>query len=263
MNFPTAYACGLFIGKLRMELGGKQTIVCKDTGLMAEIEFITKPFIGGDYNRLKGVIKDANGKKEFYEIEGKWDSRIMIKDKVSGKSEVFFDVPDTPIVKKYVSNIEDQGTWESRKLWHKVTAALKTNPPDHDTATVHKTELEDAQRERKKERDEKKLQYTTKHFSQDKDGLWTYNRINIKPYDPTEKSLAFDDIKVSHPQEDDDSGLPPGALSLSAKSSVSDAVAAMHPAGPKTSPAPRHQSVIDAPSSSAGAKPKKASSQDA
>jgi hypothetical protein len=248
MNFPTAYACGLFIGKLRMELGGKQTIVCKETGLMAEIEFVTKPFIGGDYNRIKGTIKDLQGKKEFYELEGKWDSMITIKEKITGKSEVFLDVLNTPIVKKYVSKLEDQGPWESRKVWEQVTIALKKVPADHDLATVHKTELEDAQRARKKERDEKKIPYNPKHFVQDNDGKWVYKRLNIKPYDPNEVSLVWDDIKMSHPQEDDECGLPFGALPERNDAPRKASTAAPAPQVPLSAPPARHHSVAAHPS---------------
>lgn len=207
-NFPTAYACGLFIGRLRMELGGTQTITCKQSGYVAEIEFLTKPMFGGDYNRLKGVIR--KDKTILYTFEGKWDSVITIKD-FNGRQEVFFDVDKTPVQKKFVAKLEDQGPWESRKIWQNVTIALKKNPPDHDEATVHKTALEDAQRERKKEREEKGTVYQPKHFFMNKEEKWIYKKYNNSPYDPSEEKEEKEDGPEEEVEEDDDSGLPPGA----------------------------------------------------
>ncbi len=116
MTFPTYYACGLFIGKLRMEIGDKTKIVCKKTGLSAEFEFRTKPFVGGDYNRISGVIRRDTGKKEkLYSFEGKWDSLIKIKDHATNKEDVLFDLTKTATVRKFVAPISAQGPFESRR----------------------------------------------------------------------------------------------------------------------------------------------------
>ena len=41
ITFPTIYACGLFLGKLRMEIGGDPcTIRCESSNLEAKIEFV-------------------------------------------------------------------------------------------------------------------------------------------------------------------------------------------------------------------------------
>jgi len=205
-TFPTAYACGLFIGKLRMELGGKIEIKCPQSGFVCELEFITKPMIGGDYNCITGQIKMKD--KVFYTLSGKWDEKVIIKDG-RGKEEVFFDANETPVLKKFVRRLEDQGPWESRKAWIEVTKALKMNPADHDLATKHKTALEDAQRERRKEHEAKGTHHVPKYFVLDKHQRWVYKKINTKPYDESEKAVHHDDLKDV--EEDDDSGLPPGA----------------------------------------------------
>jgi len=64
-----------------MELGGQQKIRCDRTGLIAEIEFKTKPMFGGDVNKIKGCIRSIKDEsKVFYTFEGKWDEVITMKD---------------------------------------------------------------------------------------------------------------------------------------------------------------------------------------
>lgn len=238
MDFPTAYACGLFLGRLRMELGGKQTIKCEKSGLICEIEFKTKPMFGGDYNRIAGKIRSIKDEsKVFYSFEGKWDGVITFKD-AKGKEEVFFDADNSTILKKFVSKIENQGEWESRRVWVKVTEALRKN--DHDEATKEKTRLEDAQRERKREREEKNTPYVTKHFHLVND-KWVYKNIKTNPWTADEPESK---LPVEAKAADDDSGLPPGFNGAVEDLSVSD-----KPAGSSATPAPR-PSAAEAPKSS-------------
>jgi hypothetical protein len=140
LNFPTIYACGLFVGKLRMEIGGEPCIIrCDATNLEAKIEFVQEvPFyscwycikqtdsdIGctvqgmlfGDANRIeikvRRIIKDK--KETLYTMEGRWDKQIMIKDAKTEKVELFYDAVNTKLQKKVVAPISLQGPYESAK----------------------------------------------------------------------------------------------------------------------------------------------------
>ena len=53
-------------------------------------------------------------------------------------------------LKKFTVPLENQNQWESQKLWQNVTIAI--NNDDQVAATEEKTKLEEAQRERAKER---------------------------------------------------------------------------------------------------------------
>lgn len=59
LTFPTYYAHGLLVGTLRMEIGDSLHIVCKKTGLRADIDFHQKPTFGGadKHNALDGHIR--------------------------------------------------------------------------------------------------------------------------------------------------------------------------------------------------------------
>jgi len=60
--------------------------------------------------------------------------------------------------------MEYQGPWESEKLWHAVTQAI--NGDDQTAATEAKTRLEEAQRERAKERKSLGQEWIPKFFVQ-------------------------------------------------------------------------------------------------
>lgn len=60
--------------------------------------------------------------------------------------------------------MEYQGPWESEKLWHAVTVAIDND--DQLAATQAKTQLEEAQRERAKERKILGQEWVPKNFVQ-------------------------------------------------------------------------------------------------
>ena len=67
-------------------------------------------------------------------------------------------------LKKFTVPLEHQGPWESQKLWLAVTHAI--NRDDQVAATEAKTQLEEAQRERAKERKLKGDEWVPKYFVQ-------------------------------------------------------------------------------------------------
>lgn len=67
-------------------------------------------------------------------------------------------------LRKYTVPLEYQGDWESQKLWQGVTLAI--NRDDQVAATEAKTQLEEAQRERAKERKSKGQEWIPKYFVQ-------------------------------------------------------------------------------------------------
>lgn len=57
LTIPYAHCKGILMGTLSMELGGKITIDCENTGYKTELEFKLKPFIGGaEYTNLVSVL---------------------------------------------------------------------------------------------------------------------------------------------------------------------------------------------------------------
>lgn len=170
VTFPNGYGRSILTVPW-IELGGPVTISCAKTGFTATVEFHTKPFYGGKKHRISGEVYQPGDKKSFLSITGEWNGSMHAKW-ADGRSEVFLNVNEIPIVKKVVRPICDQSEMESRRLWKEVTAGLRLN--DIDKATNAKTELEQRQREEAKERKERNLQWETKSFRETGGGDWVY-----------------------------------------------------------------------------------------
>ncbi|XP_014468771.1 PREDICTED: oxysterol-binding protein-related protein 8 isoform X4 [Dinoponera quadriceps] len=195
MTIPYAHCKGLLMGTLSMELGGKVNIICEKTGYHSELEFKLKPFLGGAelMNQVVGRIR--LGKETLATISGYWDGQISITDKRTGQENAFFN--PTPEIrknrlKKYTVPMEYQGPWESEKLWHAVTLAIDND--DQFAATQAKTQLEEAQRERAKERKILGQEWVPKYFVQDIiTGNWVYRHADVRPWDPRNDVVQYEE----------------------------------------------------------------------
>ncbi|XP_018308688.1 oxysterol-binding protein-related protein 8 isoform X4 [Mycetomoellerius zeteki] len=195
MTIPYAHCKGILMGTLSMELGGKVNITCEKTGYHTELEFKLKPFLGGAelMNQVVGRIR--LGKETLATIMGYWDGLILITDKRTGQENIFFN--PTPEIrkkrlKKYTVPLEHQGSWESEKLWLAVTQAI--NRDDQVAATEAKTRLEEAQRERAKERKSLGQEWIPKYFVQDIiTGNWVYRHADIRPWDPRNDVVQYEE----------------------------------------------------------------------
>ncbi|XP_024882322.1 oxysterol-binding protein-related protein 8 isoform X1 [Temnothorax curvispinosus] len=198
MTIPYAHCKGILMGTLSMELGGKVNIICEKTGYQTELEFKLKPFLGGAelMNQVVGRIR--LGKETLATISGYWDGLILITDKRTGQENVFFN--PTPEIrkkrlKKFTVPMEYQGPWESEKLWYAVTQAI--NSDDQVAATEAKTRLEEAQRERAKERKHLGQEWIPKYFVQDIiTGNWVYRHADIRPWDPRNDVVQYEENYV-------------------------------------------------------------------
>ncbi|KAG4303364.1 hypothetical protein PCANB_000263 [Pneumocystis canis] len=159
---PNMYARGILFGRLRFELGDHSYIRCCKNDLIADIEFKTKGFISGTYNVILGKIKRESTGEVLYEISGKWDEEMIIKDVKTGESSVLFDATDSTYTQPIVRPEYEQEDRESRRLWSKVTNAIIQN--DQDTATEAKSAIEDLQREEQKLRDAKGKKWVPRFF---------------------------------------------------------------------------------------------------
>jgi len=191
------------VGTLRFEMGDKVQFHCPQTGFRAEIEFRVKPLIWGEYHCVAGQISDPSG-AVIYTLSGKWNSEVSIKDERTGNSQVLFskekfNLGEQPA--KILTDFENMGEFESRKLWIEVTRAL--NDSDIDKATEFKSVLEKRQRAEQTERKEKNIPWVTKYFTYRTDidtGAWIYNdtltqAINedaSQPVSPSKDILTWD-----------------------------------------------------------------------
>ncbi|XP_078582120.1 oxysterol-binding protein-related protein 8-like isoform X2 [Branchiostoma floridae x Branchiostoma japonicum] len=189
ITMPYVSCKGILYGTMTMEMGGKVSLTCDKTGYRTEIEFKLKPFLGGSdaSNQITGKIK--LGKETLATLEGHWDQDVYITEKSTGsdKTEVFWSVTDevkSRRLKRQTVRFEDQGDFESEKLWQHVSAAIMAC--DQNKATNEKYILEEQQRKDARERKEKRSDWVPKLFEREgaEEHNWIYKHIDTRPWDP-------------------------------------------------------------------------------
>ncbi|GAA6062539.1 hypothetical protein JCM10212_004305 [Sporobolomyces blumeae] len=171
ITMPNMYARGILFGKMVLELGDSSIIRNNTTGMSCDVDFKTKGFFSGSYNQIAGKIKSPKG--EIGEISGHWSDVMEIQRKNTKSKEVLFDAHHTSVTQKSVTPEAQQQPNESRRLWSRVTAAIKAN--NIDAATEAKTQIEDAQREQARVREEKGEKFVPKYFKLSDKGEWRPN----------------------------------------------------------------------------------------
>ncbi|XP_019508745.1 PREDICTED: oxysterol-binding protein-related protein 8 [Hipposideros armiger] len=205
MTMPYAHCKGILYGTMTLELGGTVNITCQKTGYSAILEFKLKPFLGSSdcVNQISGKLK--LGKEVLATLEGHWDSEVFINDKKTDNSEVFWN--PTPDIKqwrliRHTVKFEEQGDFESEKLWQRVTRAI--NAKDQTEATQEKCVLEEAQRQAARDRKTKNEEWTCNLFELDLlTGEWHYKFADTRPWDPLNDMIQFEkdgviQTKVKH-----------------------------------------------------------------
>lgn len=74
------YARGILFGKMKYELGDHSVVRCPETGLVADLEFKTKGWVGGTYNAIGGTVKNEKTGEVLYEFSGLWSDEMFVKD---------------------------------------------------------------------------------------------------------------------------------------------------------------------------------------
>ncbi|KAI6209917.1 Oxysterol binding protein, variant [Aphelenchoides besseyi] len=172
-NFPDGYGRSI-LGKPWIELGGKVEIRCEETGYHANIDFLTKPMIGGHAHKIVGSIYKQNVRKPIMTLRGEWNGVIYAKP-YKGKEEMFTDVTEKPDVKKECLPIALQGDRESRRLWRHVTVGLYRG--NIEMATSAKKWIEQRQRKEAQELAANRVAHKPKFFSKTDgdDAQWIFN----------------------------------------------------------------------------------------
>ncbi|XP_020601785.1 oxysterol-binding protein-related protein 11-like isoform X2 [Orbicella faveolata] len=180
ITFPSTY-CRSILTFPWVELGGKVHITCAKTGYNASVTFHTKPFYGGKLHRVTGEVKNTSTGRVICKVNGEWNGKIELSFTSHQEEPRILDTQTLPVCRKRVCPQASQGEFESRRLWQKVTHALKTD--DIESATSAKHELEERQRKEARERKDSGTEWKTKLFHRHGDG-WMYNnhmKLSVKP----------------------------------------------------------------------------------
>ncbi|CCE62756.1 hypothetical protein TPHA_0D01150 [Tetrapisispora phaffii CBS 4417] len=172
ITVPPLHIEGILAASPFVELEGK-TFIQSSTGYLAVIEFSGRGYFSGKKNTFKARIYNdsvsykKNKENALYTISGQWSGTSTIVKKsetTSSKDEapVFYDASRDPIDPLTVKPLENQHPLESRKAWSVVAEAVKSG--DFDLIVKTKTELEDAQRELRKEEEANGIEWKRRWF---------------------------------------------------------------------------------------------------
>ncbi|XP_057581658.1 oxysterol-binding protein-related protein 5 isoform X3 [Hippopotamus amphibius kiboko] len=200
LTMPYAHCKGILYGTMTMELGGRVTIECAKNNFQAELEFKLKPFFGGSasINQISGKI--TSGEEVLARLTGHWDREVFIKEEGRGGTELFWN-PSEEVrgqrLKRHTVLLEEQTELESERLWRHVTRAISEG--DQHKATQEKSSLEEAQRQRARERQQHLVPWTPQLFHLDPATQeWRYRYENHSPWDPLKDIAQFEQDGVLH-----------------------------------------------------------------
>ncbi|ELW47936.1 Oxysterol-binding protein-related protein 10 [Tupaia chinensis] len=161
-TLPSAYARSILTIPW-VELGGKVSISCAQTGYSATVVFHTKPFYGGKVHRVTAEVKHNPTNTIVCKAHGEWNGTLEFTYS-NGESKVI-DTTTLPVYPKRIRPLEKQGPMESRNLWKEVTRFLRLG--DIDAATEQKRRLEEKQRVEERKRESLRTPWQPKYFIQE------------------------------------------------------------------------------------------------
>ncbi|CAE6401552.1 unnamed protein product [Rhizoctonia solani] len=188
ISMPNMYARGILFGRMVLELGDMCAVKCEKTGMICDVDFKTKGFFSGSYNAVAGRVKQGN--TDIADVSGLWSSSMEYKSLKTGEKRMLFDAAKENIVEKFVYPEEEQEPNESQRLWTKLTDAI--HHKDMEAATDAKSEVENAQREAARKREETGAKHVPRFFEQNKAGQWVPKILGANgiPSDP-EAAVKF------------------------------------------------------------------------
>nr|XP_029524671.1 oxysterol-binding protein-related protein 5-like isoform X3 [Oncorhynchus nerka] len=200
ITMPYAHCKGILYGTMTLELGGKITIECEKTKYVAELEFKLKPFLGGSssVNVISGKIQQ--GDELLATVDGHWDGEVFLQEKSGQQEHLWNPTPEvrSTRLKRQVVQLDQQGQFESERLWQHVTSAIVDR--DQNQATQEKFVLEEAQRNQAKDRGDQP--WRPRLFNLDSvTNEWTYIHIDTRPWDPERCLVQFEKHGVIQTKE--------------------------------------------------------------
>uniref|UniRef100_A0A8C7Q508 Oxysterol-binding protein n=1 Tax=Oncorhynchus mykiss TaxID=8022 RepID=A0A8C7Q508_ONCMY len=196
ITMPYAHCKGILYGTMTLELGGKITIECEKTKYVAELEFKLKPFLGGSssVNVISGKIQQ--GDELLATVDGHWDGEVFLQEKSGQQEHLWNPTPEvrSTRLKRQVVQLDQQGQFESERLWQHVTSAIVDR--DQNQATQEKFVLEEAQRNQAKDRGDQP--WRPRLFNLDSvTNEWTYTHIEYGHSTPPSGHTHTDRAQVN------------------------------------------------------------------
>ncbi|OJJ34292.1 hypothetical protein ASPWEDRAFT_173714 [Aspergillus wentii DTO 134E9] len=176
LTHPDAYLGGLLRGALSITVSDACYITCSKTRTKAILQYLEEGWIGRAQNKVEGVIFRYNPDKDtinkvkdvpegdvLARISGSWHGKIHYTLAGTNEPRLLIDITPLYPVAKSLPPEEDQLTNESRKFWSDVTAAILDKR--YSQATKLKQDIEERQRQKAAERQQKNEQWQPRFFT--------------------------------------------------------------------------------------------------
>lgn len=176
LSHPAAHLGGLLRGALSITVSDTCYITCSKTRTKTILQYLEDSWIGRAQYKLEGVvfrydpdndtatkIKDVPEGDVLARITGSWHGQIHFT--LAGKADPQLLIDITPLfpAAKTVPPKEDQLSNESRNFWSGVTEAIMDKR--YSQATKLKQDIEERQRQKAAERQQKKETWNPRFFS--------------------------------------------------------------------------------------------------
>lgn len=173
---PIVHMTGFLAGRQRLEFSGAASIVCEKTGINADLEFKARGMMGrGEQHAISGRIYDAASDENFYTFDGFWDNVVHITDVRTNKTSTLYNYNDVKQQKSMLPVLPAENELEpsfSTVVWAECSDAIwRANTVD---ANAAKRKIEDAQREKKKQRVADGVTWAHHYFRKRSDGKEGY-----------------------------------------------------------------------------------------
>lgn len=142
ITLPKLRIEGIIWGSPYIELT-ETSLISGSTGYRAHIEYKGKGYFSGKAHSYKAQVTKGSSTIQTY--EGQWTGTST---QGSSKGPIFYDASGSK-EEVTVKPVEEQGEWESRKLWAKVANGIRTG--DYEAAGREKSIIENEQRQRRKD----------------------------------------------------------------------------------------------------------------
>ncbi|KAI1082478.1 hypothetical protein F5B20DRAFT_504834 [Whalleya microplaca] len=184
LTHPAAHLGGLLRGALSVTVGDIAYITCPKTGLKAILQYLEEGWLGRTQNKVEGAIfkydpenddktriKDVPDSDIVARLGGVWKDKIVftlgpkpVDSHPPEKQTTIIDLSPLMVAPKSLPPPEKQAPNESLTLWDGVTQAIRSK--QFSKATNVKIELEEKQREKAREREQKKETWNPVFFIQ-------------------------------------------------------------------------------------------------
>lgn len=188
MTHPDSQLNGFLRGNLYISVADVAEITCPKTKLKVLLHYVEEGYFGSAKNKVIGVIYRYDPENDKYtKPKDVPSSDVLINIEGDWKDKVYYTVPSTKAVKEYpgleptkerqliidiaplmpvpkiVPPPEEQLDNESRKLWSDVSQAI--HEKKFGEATKIKQDIEQAQRDKAKARDDQKKAFKPRFFT--------------------------------------------------------------------------------------------------